>query len=150
MNTVNLGCFSKTASAEPLRRALTATSHRLDMEREQVAAVVAAFLEEVVDEVANGHVVSIPKFGAFAAWLIESPSALARDPTARCKPKFSPARSFNEQVRTSAPTTTWAKRRLIRHRRNHSPRSPMAGHGSLPTMTSAEFRDSIAKQMANS
>lgn len=150
ITVVNLSCFSKKASGEPLRRALTATSHRLDMEREQVEAVVAAFLEEVVDEVANGHVVSIEKFGAFAAWLIESPSALARDPSARCQPKFSPSRSFNERVRYSAPATTWAKRRLAKHRSNHALRLPTTGRGSLPEMTSAEIRQSIATQMAQS
>jgi nucleoid DNA-binding protein len=147
---VNLSCFSKKASGEPLRRALTATSHRLDMEREQVEAVVAAFLEEVVDEVANGHVVSIERFGMFAAWLIESPSALARDPSARCQPKFSPSRSFSEKVRHSAPATTWGKRRLARHRKNHALRLPTTGRASLPVMTSAEIRASIERQMAQS
>jgi nucleoid DNA-binding protein len=150
MCAVNLSCFSKRASGEPLRRALTATSHRLDMEREQVEEVVAAFLEEVVDEVANGHVVSVPKFGAWAAWVIESPSALARDPSARCQPKFSPSRSFSEKVRHSAPATTWAKRRLARHRRNHALRLPTKDRTPLPEMTSAEIRASIKRQMADS
>jgi nucleoid DNA-binding protein len=150
MSAVRLSCFSKCASGEPLRRALTSTSHRLDIERDQVGAVVAAFLEEVADEVAHGHVVSIPGFGAFGAWLIETRAALARDPSRRCKPAFSPSKRFYEQVRKSAPATRWAKGKLIRHRSNHSPRSMTTGSREVPVMTREEFFDSIARQMAQS
>lgn len=143
---MTLPCYSKSPSAEPLKRVLVETSYRLDMEREEVAAVVGAFLEELADEVAHGHIVSLRGFGAFGAWLIESRAALGRDPSLRCKPLFSPAKKFSEHVRKTAPPTQCAKKQLIRHRRNHSPRSGESP--SVPTLTREEIRASIAKQMS--
>ena len=147
---MKLPCYSKSPSTEPLKRVLAETSYYHDMEREEVAAVVGTFLEELADEVAHGNVVSLPGFGAFGAWLIESRAALARDPSQRCKVQFSPARRFTEQVRKTAPAAQCAKKKLIRHRRNHSVWSRSGDRSSVPTLTPEEFRESIARQMAQS
>ena len=65
----------------------------VDDEVIQSAGNVLLTFKAVRNEVGQGNVVSLPGFGAFGAWLIESRAALARDSSPRCKPVFSPSRS---------------------------------------------------------
>lgn len=119
------------------------------MARHEVSEVVAEFLEGIIDEVARGHVVSVPGFGAFGPWLIETRSALARDPSLRCKPKFSPARAFTLQVRNSAPASRSGKRKLSRHRRNHHHSAKRADRVHGVVMTKEQILASIQAQLSS-
>lgn len=145
---MRIPCHSQSASAEPLKRVLVRASKRLDLSRYDVSNVAAVFLEEIMEEVASGHVVSIPGFGALGPWLIETRSALARDPSWRCKPVFSPARTFAVQVRNSAPANRNGKRKLSRHRRNHLPSAKEPRRVDLAVTTAEAIRASIRAQLA--
>jgi nucleoid DNA-binding protein len=112
---------SKSDTGRPLKDVLLRTASECGYTHYEVARVMTFFLEHLADEVTAGKVVRIPGFGAFGAWLIETASALARDPRPRCRPVFSPARGFQEQVRYAAPPNRGPKERLMRHRRNHAP-----------------------------
>ena len=108
----------------------------------------ASQFEFLADEVSQGHVVKLPVFGQFAAVLMERKCDLARDPTPRCKPEFSPSVGFIQQVRTCAPATPAAKRRLDRHRRRNHPSSRAGKSASRVFASSAAVREAIAAQLA--
>jgi len=146
---MKIPCYPQSESAKPLSRVLGRTSERRDMARHEVSEVVAEFLEGIIEEVARGHVVSVPGFGAFGPWLIETRSALARDPSLRCKPKFSPARAFTLQVRNSAPASRSGKRKLSRHRRNHHHSAKRADRDRGVVMTKEQILASIQAQLSS-
>lgn len=130
-------------------RAIERAAQRYGSTRYEVAELMTLFLEAIADEVALGNVVSIPGFGAFGPWLIETRSAMARDSSWRCKPVFSPARPFSDLVRLSAPANRKGKRKISRHRRNHhaSSKPDRESVGVITTMEA--IRESIRKQLGD-
>lgn len=144
---IRIPFFARSESAAPLNRVIELTAADACVRSIDVAVTMSYFLQHLVDEVSLGRTVSIPGFGAFAPWLLESSAALARDPTPRCHPKFSPSRCFINQVRLEAPHTDMGKRDLQQHRRHHSvgPRSDRSGSRTWTAMKA--FRDSISAQL---
>lgn len=142
--------YSRREDAKPLQDAIDRTASMSGYDRYAVLRITTFFLESIAHEVCLGHAVGIPGFGVFAPWLIETRSALARDPRRRCKPVFSPARGFQEQVRWAAPASRKGKQKIAHHRRNHSISSGST-RCSARLFTSMEaIRQSINAQMGHS
>lgn len=142
----DIGARMRDVRLEHVERLVFAAGDPLELAEFQFLNTLAARAARRLDP--HGHVVSIPGFGAFGEWLIETRATLARDPSRRCKPDFSLSKRFYEQVRKSASAARCAKGKLIRHRSNHSLRSMTTGSREVPVMTRNEFIDSKARQMA--
>lgn len=139
--------FSKRSDAEPLNRVISRTSHASGRTKHEIARTMTYFFEYLSEEMAQGQVVSIQGFGAFGAWLDERKSVLAKDPIARCRPEFSPARGLREMVALTAPFSRVGKRKLTNHRKSHSLGS-RATRTSARVFTSAQaIREAIDAQM---
>lgn len=145
---MKLPFFAKSTDAQPLVRVIEAVAARHGCSTYEVALMMTTFFESVADEVCHGRVVTLPGFGKFGAALIERKSDLARDPTPRCKPAFSPSNGFIQQVRTCAPATPAAKRKLDRHRRRNHPSSRPGRSASRVFASAAAARASITAQLA--
>ena len=120
MTYVKIPHLSRSQDAEPLARCIEVASQKCGVSQYTTTLLLTHVLEELARQVACGRVVRIPGFGAFGAELIENAASVARWGSGRCKPAFSPARGFREEVRWGVPNASSTKRQLTRHRRNHS------------------------------
>lgn len=145
---MKLPFFAKSADAQPLMQIIQSTAARHGCSHAEVGIMMTSFFEFLADEVSQGKAVTLPGFGKFAASLIERKCDLARDPTPRCKPEFSPAVGFIQQVRTCAPPTKSGKRKLDRHRRRNHPSSRPGKSAARVFASSAAAREAIEAQLA--
>lgn len=145
---MKLPYFAKSADAQPLMRVIESVAARHGCSTYEVGLMMSSFFEFLADEVSQGNVVTLPGFGQFAAVLMERKCDLARDPTPRCKPEFSPSVGFIQQVRTCAPATRASKRKLDRHRRRNHPSSRAGKSASRVFASSAAARQAIEAQLA--
>jgi nucleoid DNA-binding protein len=145
---MNLPFYSRREHAESLMRILDHVANKTGSSRYMVAFLMTYFLEGIADEVARGNKVRLPGFGLFAASLVERKAALARDPTPRCRPAFSPSRGFVEQVRLTAPVSKSGKQAISNHRRNHSSGSRSTQCSARVFKSGEAVRASIKAQLA--
>lgn len=144
---VRIPFFSKSEAAAPLRDVLKHAADESGLDERQVAILLSHLLEGVVAQVAKGRPVRLPGFGMFVAARVDHPAALAKDPSPRCLPRFSPSRAFMQEVRWSAIPDDKGKRLLASHRRSHSTNShPTKAHSRAFTAQAA-FRRSIEAQL---
>jgi nucleoid DNA-binding protein len=145
---MKLPFFAKSSDAQPLMHVIQFVATRHGCSTYEVGLMMTSFFESLADEVSQGKAVTLPGFGKFAAVLIERKCDLARDPTPRCKPDFSPSVGFIQQVRTCAPPTPAGKRKLDRHRRRNHPSSRAGKSASRVFASSAAAREAIEAQLA--
>lgn len=144
---VRIPHFSRSEDAAPLRDCLRHAAQASGLDEAQVAILVSHFFESIVAEVAKGRPVRLPGFGMFVAARVDHAAALARDPTPRCLPRFSPSRAFSQEVRWSAIPDDTGKRLLASHRRSHATGSHPDKQHSRAFTAQAAFRRSIEAQL---
>lgn len=109
---------------------------------DQMLFYMSHFIEALADDVARGHIVTVPGFGKFAACYFKH----HRNQPHSMQPRFSPAVGFVQQTKLCAPVSTAGNTALKYHKINHHLSTRRI---SARVMTATEgIRESIRRQMA--
>lgn len=137
---------SKSAAGQPLQRCLEYAADKAGLDPYLAAQILSSFWNNVAEQLAKGNVVRIPGFGAFAMWLDERTFVVGRNNGPVCKPVFSAARGFQEQVRYGAPPPDDDERTRKQLRGKAARRTLSADHSEAAKAIAA-FRESIRIQV---
>lgn len=139
--------YTKRSDVQGLRDAIDRAADRSGRSVAEVLWITTFVWEEIANQVAAGRAVRIPSLGLFVAFLDERRFVLGKDPTAKCIPKFEPARAFRNQVALGAPFSRAGKRALTSFRQNHSAANHPERDDQLVVTAMEHIRKSIEKQM---
>lgn len=128
--------YSKRRDAEPLKRCIEATALQFAMSEQQVALVMARFLEAIADEVTHGRAVVIPGFGMFT-------QARYKRNGWHWRPAFYASKAYRDQTRFGTSPDPDGMRQRDLFIRNQSRRD----EGKRTFMVLRRFRESIAAQL---
>lgn len=132
-------------AAEPLARAIDRTANDMGLDDVTVLRMATYLWQHIADEVARGHVVAIPGFGAFGACLDER----KRLGKPIMRPVFSPAQGFKAEVSLTAPYSRASKIKIRQHRSNHRFDLDKNYTHKRTWSTMGEIRDAIDAQMSD-
>jgi hypothetical protein len=98
---VKMPFMSKSAKMEPLQRCLTHAAKNMGVNEFFVATLMSHFLEQIAEEVSQGHSVNIPGFGIFYPYAYHPKWDTAPPPF--CVPSFAPSAAYRAQCKAECP-----------------------------------------------
>lgn len=144
---VKIPMFPRAEDAKPLERCIEYASKKTGVDHYTAVLFMTHFLDQLADEVAKGHPVSVPGFGLFAA-VFERRGKRPGTAGDRVLPKFSPSQGFRNQVAFSCPPDRAPTARFIGHR-DHGRFTQGRTEASRVFTAMENIRASIRRQLGN-